>query len=242
MFRSRIVLAVSILLLATGVALLIWGVLPPSSVSSSFRVPAQPMPLDLSGENQEGTVLDEGIILVNLVIPDRVRLGQTQELWLRMTLQGPGSVQPGDARENPQAIVISETGGSLTGYNLVAEARMDTVLPETTPSGSVKQPINPGRPIEFQWAFTPRQPGDSENRLWIYLDFVDGASGLNDQVALLAHPFTIHCQSLLGFETAYVLGMGGFLVFISLLLNYETIEKIVIKLVKKLNYSNKTRG
>jgi hypothetical protein len=242
MFRSRIVLIVSILLLATGVALLIWGVLPSIRVSSSFSVPAQPMPLDLSGGNQNGAVLDEGIILVNLVIPDRVRLGQTQELSLRMTLQGPGSIQPGDARENPQAMVISETGGSLTGYNLVAEARMDSALQGTTPSGSVKQPINPGRPIEFQWSFTPRQPGDSENRLWIYLDFVDGASGTNDQVALLAHPFIIHCQSLFGFETAYVLGMGGFLIFISLLLNYETIEKIVIKLVKKLNYSNKTRG
>lgn len=68
----------------------------------------------------------------------------------------------------------------------------------------------------------------------MYLNLVDKEGRGNEQVALLAFPFEIKIQSLLGLKNAYVLGSGAFLLFLAILLNIEDIEKIVITRVKGL--------
>jgi hypothetical protein len=229
MLKSRPGLILSLLLLACGAALLVWGTWPASRKNQIFLVPRQAMDITSSNQNRDGLTLSAGLLQVHFLRSERIRLGQAQELSAEITLIAPGNPNMGDAQGNIQTTVTSDLVDLFASYNLVAEARVDGLPTALVPSGSIRQPISLGVPIEYRWSFDPQEPGQYEGELWIYLNLVDKEIGTNEQVALLAYPFAINCRSFLGLKTAYVLGMGSFFIFLSLLLNVESIENIVIK-------------
>lgn len=229
MGKSRVGPIAGIVLFLFGTGLLIWGSIPPARQTHYFSLPAQPMTIGLPAEDQDEITLETGLIGVNLVVPSRARVGQVQVLSAHITLQDPDDLRTAGIEEENQANVLSNRTDIFSSYNLVAEGRVDAMLQGLLPSGSIRQPIHYRDPIEFRWTLEPLHPGNFDGKFWIYLNLVNKDAGTDERVALLAYPFAIKCQSFLGLKTDYVLGMGAFFVFLSLLLNIEIIEKFVIK-------------
>jgi hypothetical protein len=238
MLKSRVGSILGMMLFLLGAGLLAWGSLPPGRQTHYFSLPAQPMILPLPVEEQDELILNSGLMGVYFVIPDRVRLGQAQELTAQITIQDPGYPRAEDLEGNHQTSTPSNHNEMFASYNLVAEGRVDAVLPGLMPSGSIRQPIHYGDPIAFRWTLYPQQSGVYEGKFWIYLNLVNKDVGTDERIALLAYPFVINSQSFFGLKTGYVLGTGAFFVFLSLLLNVDFIEKLVIKRCKKWNNSN----
>jgi len=225
--------AFSIILLLAGLGLLLWGAWPKGREFRTFNLPVTPLPLDEPGGNLGTNILEKDLVEVHWEQPKRMIWGRLQTLVAAINLNELGEPSLTNNIAGAQKPGNAELAHILDRYNLVAETRIDSVGYGLEPSGSMRQPIRPGQPIEFRWSLDPRKSGEYSGELWVYLNLVEKGGNGNDQVALLAFPFEIRVLSLFGLRYAYILGVGAFFVFLFILLNIEYIEKIVIMRLKR---------
>lgn len=165
---------ISGLLLALGIVLLGWGLIPPGQRSQ--RLELDPARLRFS--------------------PSAGAAGLSAGATL--TLEAPTRLRAGDSAL--ARLVFSDAAAApiFESYNLLAEARLEIPGASLRPASSVKQPLRPAQTLTFFWTITAPEAGEYNGTAWVYLTFVSLADNAETRLALAAIPLQIRSTRLAG--------------------------------------------
>ncbi len=152
--------------------------------------------------------MEQRLMVVEL--PKKIRAGDSDVLRLSLVMDESGQVTPtAEAGGHAASGEPVEIPNLYDSYNIIAEARLDLAGMEVQPQGSVKQPMQPGVPVEFVWSLSPNHPGNFRGMLWLYLNLIPKAGGAQDQRALLARPVEIKAVTVLGMAAPLARWIGA---------------------------------
>lgn len=137
--------------------------------------------IDLPQFSSTVSDLDLPPLRAHLRYPLRLHAGETAAI--RVRLLAAGAVESPPNNGSTQAMV---------------EARVDLPLAQLTPPGGITERFSTGALPHFAWQVTASRAGRLDGQFWLYMLLV-GADGQTDRQALLAVPFEIQVQTLLGF-------------------------------------------
>jgi hypothetical protein len=194
---------VAIFLLILSVFLIGWSSRPlPHSVENLSFPSLQSLPSDNS---QPGTALKEEPRLIKVDIPERVRMGESDEIRLSVDIDEseagkPAVGQSGEAVTGPDAAgqPIDEV------YQIVAEARLELAGMQISPQDTVSEPLVRGRTVAFRWKIIPPQAGTYRGKLWLFVNLIPKDGGTPDRRPLLAMPVEIEGVSVNGIAPVVV--------------------------------------
>jgi hypothetical protein len=188
-------LSVGGLFLAFSIFLFVWVLLPQQKDVRSFQIPN----VDFFFENQVASStysFPQGTLEAKLIWTNKIHLGEQAVIELIVfsnVVQG------------------VETLAFLDVNNLVAEARIDLPLAQLTPSGNVRQALEIGSPLRFEWRIRTDEPGTLEGQFWFYLVLVSDLDGGSIRQPVLTAPISIETISLANLpERIIILVMMGF--------------------------------
>lgn len=188
-------------LLGVSLYLLVWGFWPPHRETVSLPLlPAEGIPY-----------LPEKR-MIQLSFSPMMRVGEMQTVELDLTTEGEG-----------------EDSSLYQEYSVIVEARLELPLGDVRPMDLVSTALTEGGEVTFYWEIYPRQVGDIQGTVWLYLRLIPRAGGKEIRQPVSAQLIKIHSRSLLGWSgsKARVAGVGG--LFLGLVLG------ILILLARRIN-------
>lgn len=210
---------VILVILASSIILLVWGLWP--------TVPqVRSMPIDLIStvpgfqdfsENeidQPVTTLPEGAEKStfgqtrNLVLEwsSRVRTGDTGKI--RLTLE---PVREGEALDQNGTRPPARDELASAPRPLIIQARLDMPGIQTDPHGEILQPLRMGVPLVYQWSLRPQAEGNYRGTIWLHLLVISQTADETRRQPLSVQVLEIESTSFLGLagSEARLLGALG---------------------------------
>jgi hypothetical protein len=126
------------------------------------------------------------------------------------TAEGPGHTTTGTPVEVPDLYAT---------HNLVAAARLDIAGLEVDHQ-EIRQPLLPGRPVNFRWNIRAHEAGGYKGVVGLRLELVPKDGGPVSETLLLARPVEIQSVTVLGLPGKFARILGGLGLFVSALLGY----------------------
>ncbi len=147
---------------------------------------------------------------LTLEYPPKIRTGDSDVVRLTLEIDTLGNLTPtaevqGNlvTGQNVQIPNLYET------HNVIAEARLDLAGTEVRPNEAISEPLLPGESVTFYWSVHPVQGGVYRGTAWLFLRFVDKASGAESRKAVAAQPVQIEATNFLGLSGNAARAAGG---------------------------------
>lgn len=182
---------VSLIILGISLPLLLWGFWPPRMETREVAIQFPAGGLSLSGER-----------LLQLKVPTYIRSEDSAVAELRLVTEE-GAVTDASVFEQ---------------YTVIAEARMELPFADVRPADLVSTTLAPQGMTTFFWEILPREEGELQGDVWVYVRFVPKGGGEETQIPVSVQQVHIRCGSMWkrsGSE-ARALGVGGTLVGLAL--------------------------
>ena len=184
--------AFGILLLASSLVVITWGLRSTETLRQSTLLSSADMALPALGQAAGGSSEAVGILpaleprQLDLSWPKSLRLGDGGTL--RLTVGFPTS-QSSDG---------SVRSASHQAYNLVLQSHLDLSGMKRTPTGEVSQVLLSDQPVVFIWYLRPSTSGEFRGKVWLHLRIVPRATGQEERILLAAQQVDIEVTTLLG--------------------------------------------
>ncbi len=178
----------------------------PQQPSPTQPLPPMPTPA-LPEQTLEGRV-------VELEWPERMRLGDSDVVRLSLAPSKDGYTVTTEFQEHEtytQTLQVQR----LSGYDLYAAARLDTVGFALSPAEEQERFLTPGETITWYWSLKPHQPGQHRLSVLLLLRWkpLPGASGSSRETLAYARAMDIQVSSFFGLTRGQAMtgGLLGFL-------------------------------
>jgi hypothetical protein len=159
-------IVLSLLLAGSGLVLLIWSSRPIQAQDQILLIQSFPPPV--SGQNN----IQVGRKLV-LHIPQAVRSGEQGQITMDLI-----------------PISTEENWPLNTGFNPVAEARLEITGCVSSDQGIIREPFVAGKTVHFSWQVESNDFFLCEGTLWLYIEWVPQSQGKSEPKLLVAKPFS----------------------------------------------------
>lgn len=116
---------------------------------------------------------------------------------------------------------------------VTAEARFDMAGMAIQPSGSIYEPMKPGKSVTFYWSIRPQETGVYRGTVWLHLAFVDRVSGEESRIAVSAQIVEIEAVDFFGFSVNFVRTSGVVGSILGLVVGFPFLDDILKSLFKK---------
>lgn len=203
----------SVVLLAISISLLIGGFAPARREIQTQRVSLAtfdfPPPFTAAR-----SALPEGWTLT-LEEPRRLRAGESSVIHLTLTPDSQGNAV------------------SLEERSVVVETRLDLTGAQVSPPGLVSQPFAQGKPASFFWNLHLDTVGVYHGTIWLYLRFIDRASGAESQMTLSAHLVEVEAINFFGLPGDLARALGVIGTIAGTLLNFPLASDILRYLIRR---------
>lgn len=168
---------------------------------------------------------------LTLEFPPQIRVGEGEIIRLTLEVDTLGNLTPtAEFDGNVVTGEILEVPDLYETHHVTAEARLDLAGIDVRPGDLISEPLLPGQSVTFYWSVRPREVGLYRGTAWLYLRFVDKASGSESRKTLSAQLVEIEAVNLLGFPLGLVRGAGMLGSVIGGVLGFPFLEDI-LKLV-----------
>lgn len=200
MRKSKIRIALTVILLSISSALLLWSYWP-----ARREIRIQPI-------SPSESTLPESRRLT-LAFSPQIRVGEGDVIRLTLDVDAPGSLAP--------------TANLYETHNVIAEARLDLAGVEVKPSDLISEPLLPGQSVTFYWSIRPQAVGVVRGTAWLYLRFVDKLSGQESRKTVSAHTVEIDALNFLGLPLGLVRWLGGIGLIVGAIVGFPFLEDVV---------------
>ena len=147
---------------------------------------------------------------LTLEYPPKIRTGDSDVIRLTLEVDNLGNITPtAEIQGNSVAGQIVQIPNLYETHNVIAEARLDLAGPEVRPSEAVSEPLVEGQSVTFYWSVRPVSAGTFRGTAWLFLNFIDKASGVESRKAISAQPVEIEATSFLGLDGNVARTAGG---------------------------------
>lgn len=199
----KLQLAIAILLLGVGVAGLLWAFLPPAQ--EKIVLPLQEIRVPLS-EGDQYALLTQAYDMV-ISFPTALRMGGKSSLTF--------SLEKSDAPIN----ITTQDEEMYDHYLVTVELKPELTNAGLTPPGIMKTSLLEGQELSMEWMVQTETREDASGVFWVHFNFItDDESSPDYRTAVLARPFIIPTQTLLGLSTRWVAAISSVFLVISLFL------------------------
>jgi hypothetical protein len=225
-YRIRIITALVIFIISA--VIFAWDRLPAVNQSKIFELP---LIEEFDSENSDEETLSSISLeqyQIKLLWPDRMYSGKNETITLNIEAYG-WETHPEDTAETgskDEGWSVEHLEKFYESFNLVAEARIDIPGVVIVPKEEIRQPMPPGKSLNFRWRISPQHDGKNTGMFWFYLNIVPKDGGVIDRRALLAYPIDITSYTFLGLSRGVLLWIGVILFVTSFVLCYRLCKDI----------------
>jgi hypothetical protein len=183
---------------------------PPLAATGTIPLP-QPTALPAPAEPTAVPLFPEDR-LITLEWPSGIRVGDSDVVSLRLEPDESGTITPtayfGDHEVQAEPVRIENLYDTHT---IRAEARLEMLGLEMTPTGTTDRRLLPGEPVEFSWTLRPESPGTYRGTVWLMVRYLPLDGGEPLEKMLFSRPLEIEGLNLLGLggQAARLLGLIG---------------------------------
>ena len=171
---------------------------------------------------------------LTLEFPPRIRAGDSDVVRLTLEVDDLGNVTP-----------TAEVGGNVvTGqtieipnlyetHHVIAETRFDIAGIEVRPSELVSEALSPDSSVTFRWSIHPADVGTYRGTIWLYLRFVDKASGEESRKTISAQTVEIEAVNFLGLSANLARTGGVIGSVVGTIIGFPFLEDILKFILKR---------
>ncbi len=177
---------------------------------------------------------------LTLEFPPEIRAGDADVVRLTLEVDDLGNVTP-TAEIGGHVVTgqVVEIPNLYETHHVIAEARFDIAGMEVRPPDLTSQPLTQGTPVTFRWSIRPQQVGDYRGTIWLYLRFIDKASGAESRKTISAQIVEIEAVNLFGFSGAFARITGVVGSIVGTVIGFPFFEDIIKFLLRKRGKSLK---
>lgn len=236
--KMRSILAVIALIASMGV--LIWSLIPQERERRVVAIPASEMQIPTPDETSlfAATIPTPQILtlqsrMLALDLPMKIRVGDTENIQMRLEVDEQGNIVPTDdpgseLADGDQLIDI------FTKYNIIAEARLELAGMKITPAETISEPLLPKQPVTFYWNLRPTSEGRYRGKVWLHLRYIPINGGNESQRVISVQFLEVEAVTLFGIGAGQARSMGAAGLFIGILLGIPFIENRVSRFWRKV--------
>lgn len=157
-----------------------------------------PQPCSMQRVIVNSLAMQDQTVVVDIDAPLLMRLGETAQLRLAISLDKP--VSP--ANDGEDVSVILETVQEETRKSTVlSRARFEQTRLPVIPTGELIETFSPGAPGVFVWQINAEESGEFPGRIWLYIQPQSGIPNNEDSILsepLTVQPITLRVVSIFG--------------------------------------------
>jgi hypothetical protein len=183
---------------------------PPLEASGTLPAPLLPSPSAPAGPTAVPLFPEQRLIAFEW--PRGIRVGDSDVVQLRLEPDETGMLTPTAYFADHEVQAEPVTIENLYDTHIIrAEARLDILGLEMTPTGTTDRRLLPGEPVEFSWTLRPESPGTFRGTVWLWVRYLPQDGGEPLEKMLFSRPLEIEGQNLLGLggQAARLLGLIG---------------------------------
>lgn len=170
--------------------------------------------------------------LLTLDYPPQIRAGDSDVVRLTLQVDETGNLIPTAVVDgNVTQGEVIEIPNLYESHHVIVEARFDVAGLQVSPPDLSSQTLLPGQTVMFFWSVRPQDVGIYKGTVWLFLRFVDKASGEESQRAVSAQPVEIEAVNLFGIPANVVRVVGGVGSVVGAVVGFPFFEDIVRYLV-----------
>lgn len=172
--------------------------------------------------------------------PPQIRAGDSDRVRLTLEVDDLGNLTP-----------TAEFGGNVVGgevveipnlyetHHVIAEARFDIAGMVVSPPELVSEALLPGTSVTFRWSIRPPDVGVYRGTIWLYLRFVDKASGAESRKTISAQLVEIEAVNFLGLSGGFARATGILGSILGTILGFPFLEDMIKFVLNRRNKVNK---
>jgi hypothetical protein len=173
---------------------------------------------------------------LTLEFPPEIRAGDSDVIRLTLEVDDLGNIKPtAQVGGNIVTGEVIEVPNLYETHHVVVEARFDIAGMEVRPMDLVSAPLAQGTPVTFYWSVRPQEIGLYRGTIWLYLRFVDKASGEESRKTVSAQLIEIEAVNFLGFSGQFARTTGVVGSIIGTVIGFPFLEEILKFLFKGRN-------
>ena len=173
---------------------------------------------------------------LKLEFPPEVRAGDSDIIRLTLEVDDQGNIVPTAEMEgNVVQGEVIEIPNLYETHHVVAEARFDIAGIEVRPTELISMPITQGQTAVFFWSIRPAEVGIYRGTIWLYLRFVDKASGQESQKTVSAQIVEIEAVNFLGLPVNVARSTGVVGSIVGTILGFPFFDDILRFLLRKFS-------
>jgi hypothetical protein len=141
--------------------------------------------------------------MLTFEFPPEMRTGDSTRIRMTLEVDDRGYIVPtAEVEGNVVRGEVVEIPNLYETHLVVAEARLDLAGMQVQPSGTISEPLSPGKPVTFYWSVRPDEAGRYEGVAWLHLRFIPLVT-LNGEkesrIPISVQLFEIEAKSFMGF-------------------------------------------
>jgi hypothetical protein len=171
---------------------------------------------------------------LKLEFPPRIKTGDSDIIRLTLEVDDQGNILPtAEIEGNVVTGEVIEIPNLYETHHVVAEARFDIAGMEVRPNELISEPIEQGQTAVFYWSIRPNEVGVYRGTIWLYLRFVDKASGEESRKTVSAQIVEIEAVNFLGLSAGFARTTGVVGSILGTVIGFPYFEDIVKFLFRK---------
>ncbi len=171
---------------------------------------------------------------LTLEFPPRIHTGDSDVVRLTLEVDDKGNIVPtAEVAGNVVSGQVIEIPNLYETHHVIAEARFDIAGLEVRPAELISAPLAQGTSATFFWSIRPTEVGVYRGTIWLYLRFVDKASGEESQKMVSAQIVEIEATNFLGLSANLARSTGVVGSIIGTIIGFPFFEDILKFLLRK---------
>jgi hypothetical protein len=165
---------------------------------------------------------------LKLEFPPRIRVGDSDIIRLTLEVDDKGNIVPtAEVEGNTVTGGVIEIPNLYETHHVIAEARFDVAGLEIRPTELISMPISQGQTAVFYWSIRAVEVGTYRGTIWLYLRFVDKASGEETTKTVSAQIVEVNAVNFLGLPVNLARSTGVVGSIIGTIIGFPFFEDIV---------------
>lgn len=199
----KIQLAIAFVLLAAGVAGLLWAFLPPAQ--EEIVLPLQEIRVPLPDSDQFALLTQAYDIVISL--PTVLRQGGKADISFSLV------------KSDTPINISAQDDGMYNHFLVTVELKPELTNANLTPPGLMKTSLLEGQELSMEWSLQTESREDTGGTFWVHFNFItDDESSPDYRTAVLARTVEIPTQTLMGLSTRWVAAISSVFLVISFFL------------------------
>jgi hypothetical protein len=199
----KVQLAIAFVLLAAGVAGLLWAFLPPPQEEIVLQLQEIRVPLP---DSDQFALLNQAYDIV-ISLPTVLRQG------------GKAAISFSLIKSDTPINVSTQDDGMYNHFLVTVELKPELANADLTPAGVMKTSLLEGQEVSMQWSVQTESREDTSGIFWVHFNFItDDESTPDYRTAVLARSVEIPTQTLMGLSTRWVAAASSVFLVMALFL------------------------